>query len=73
MEMPKICNSDRAKVIKWLGEEALLLDKETLLDKLTIYLMTQDCFDADWEIKDFGREIERVMDNIYYEDVDLDS
>ena len=73
MEMPKICNSDRAKVIKWLGEEALLLDKETLLDCLEDYMATTSCYDKHLEISNLGREVLRVHDNIFYEDVDLDS
>ena len=49
-------------------------DKEALLDALVEYMLVSGkCFDKKREITDFGREVLRVRDNIYYEDVDLDS
>ena len=74
MKKAVICRSDKLKLVEWFGEEILSKDKEALLDALVEYMLVSGkCFDKKREITDFGREVLRVRDNIFYEDVDLDS
>jgi hypothetical protein len=67
--MLKMSEEDKKFIISTLGKEALEYDDRTFFDKLSDYMLDTG-FDKDWEITDYGREIERLYDRIFYQNSD---